>query len=65
MTILGDTFAEFLKESSNDKRKWTKKSLAITYFPTPSRGSIIGVGGLDFRVRNGNGYDSSTMITRQ
>ena len=41
-----------------------KKSLAMTYFPTPLGGSIIGVGGLDFRVRDGNGYDTSTVITR-
>ena len=37
----------------------------MTYFPTPYRGSIIGVRGLDFRVRNGNGYVTSTIITRQ
>ena len=42
-----------------------KKSLATTYFPTPYRGSIIGVRGLDFRVRNGNGYGTSTIITRR
>ena len=43
---------------------FSKKSLAITYFPAPRGRSIIGVGGLDFRVRNGNGYVSSTIITR-
>lgn len=37
----------------------------MTYFPTPQGGSIIGVRGLDFRVRNGNGYNTSTIITRQ
>ena len=36
----------------------------MTYFPTPYRGSIIGVRGLDFRVRNGNGYATSTIVTR-
>jgi hypothetical protein len=42
-----------------------KKSLATTYFPTPRGRSIIGVRGLDFRVRYGNGYATSTIITRQ
>ena len=27
--------------------------------------SIIGVGGLNFRVRDGNGCDTSTMATKQ
>ena len=27
--------------------------------------STIGVGGLNFRVRNGNGWNPSTMVTRQ
>lgn len=42
-----------------------EKSLATTYFPTSSRGSIIGVRGLNFRVRNGNGCNTSTMVTKQ
>ena len=41
-----------------------RKSLATTYSPTP-RGSTIGVGELNFRVRNGNGCGLSTIITRQ
>ncbi len=36
-----------------------KKSLATTYSPT--KGSTIGAGGLNFRVRNGNGWDPSAM----
>ena len=39
-----------------------KKSLATTYFPAKS--SIIGARELDFRVRNGNGYYLSAMVTR-
>ena len=38
-----------------------KKKLATSYFP--AEGSIIGVRELDFRVRNGNGYYLSTMVT--
>ena len=41
-----------------------KRSLAMTYSPT-LEGSTIGVGGLNFRVRNGNGCGPSTIITRQ
>ena len=35
----------------------------MTYSPTLSR-STIGVEGLNFRVRNGNGCDPHTIITR-
>ena len=35
----------------------------MTYSPTLSR-STIGVEGLNFRVRNGNGCDPLTIITR-
>ena len=42
----------------------SKKSLAATYFPTPYRGSIIGVRRLNFRVRNGIGCYTSTIVTK-
>ena len=48
----------------SDEMGFAKKSLATTYFPAPRGGSIIGVRGLDFRVRKGNGYGTSTIITR-
>ena len=32
-------------------------------FPHPHKCSIIGPGGLNFRVRNGNGWDPSGMVT--
>ena len=35
---------------------WAKKSLATTYSPTAICRSTIGAGGLNFRVRNGNGW---------
>ena len=38
-----------------------KKEPAAAYFPPVW--SIIGAGGLDFRVRNGNGYCRSAMAT--
>jgi hypothetical protein len=42
-----------------------KKSLATTYSPTAVRRSTIGAGGLNFRVRNGNGWIPSALVTRQ
>ena len=42
---------------------WAQKSLATTYSPTAD-GSTIGAGGLNFRVRNGNGWDPSAVVTR-
>ena len=42
-----------------------RKSLATTYSPTAIRRSTIGAGGLNFRVRNGNGWVPSAMVTRQ
>ncbi len=41
-----------------------KKCLATTYSPTNSYSSTIGAGGLNFRVRDGNGWYPSAMITR-
>ena len=38
-----------------------RKEPAAAYFPP--EWSIIGAGELDFRVRNGNGYDLSAMAT--
>ncbi len=40
-----------------------QKSPATSYSPTANR-STIGVGGLNFRVRDGNGWSPSTMVTR-
>ena len=41
----------------------TKKSPAATCSPAASRGSTIGAGGLDFRVRDGNGYGTPAIAT--
>ena len=41
-----------------------RKSLATTYSPTAVCRSTIGAGGLNCRVRNGNGWDPSAMVTR-
>ncbi len=43
-----------------DERK-TKKDPAATY--SPAKSSTIGVKGLDFRVRDGNGYDTFALAT--
>ena len=40
-----------------------KKKLATSYSRTSGRRTTLGDGALDFRVRNGNGYDSSSMVT--
>ena len=42
-----------------------KRILAATYFPTSGPGSIIGDGGLNFRVRNGIGCTPSSKATRK
>ena len=42
-----------------------KKSLATSYSPTAVCRSTIGAGGLNFRVRNGNGWVPSALVTRQ
>ena len=39
------------------------KKLATSYSRTSGRRTTLGDGALDFRVRNGNGYDSSSMVT--
>jgi hypothetical protein len=36
----------------------------MTYSPTPQGGSTIGAGELNCRVRNGNGWDLSAVLTR-
>jgi hypothetical protein len=41
-----------------------RKSLATTYSPTAVCRSTIGAGGLNFRVRNGNGWVPAAMVTR-
>ena len=43
---------------------WAKKSLATTYSPTAVCRSTIGAGGLNFRVRNGNGWVPAAIVTR-
>ena len=40
-----------------------QKKLATSYSRTSGRRTTLGDGALDFRVRNGNGYDSSSMVT--
>ena len=39
------------------------KKLATSYSRTSGRRTTLGDGALDFRVRNGNGYDNSSMAT--
>ena len=41
--------------------KWKKP--AASYSRTGESRTTLGDGALDFRVRNGNGYDSSSMAT--
>ncbi len=38
-----------------------KKNQAATY--SPAKSSTIGVKGLDYRVRDGNGYDTFALAT--
>ena len=40
-----------------------KKEPATSYSRTGESRTTLGDGALDFRVRNGNGYDSSSMVT--
>ena len=42
-----------------------KLILAITYFPKALRLSIVGPDGLNFRVRNGNGWTPTGNVTRK
>jgi hypothetical protein len=46
-------------------RAFLKRILAATYFPTSGPGSIIGDGGLNYRVRNGIGCTPSSGATRK
>ena len=39
--------------------------LATTYFPGALRPSIVGPGGLNCRVRNGNGWTPTGIVTRK
>ncbi len=59
--------------SKNDEKRKAQRSLNLwaflittrqrPTFPHPHECSIIGPGGLNFRVRNGNGWDPSGMVT--
>ena len=60
--LLSSFHSKNLQELNFKKSLLNKKSLATTYFPAKS--SIIGARELDFRVRNGNGYYLSAMVTR-
>ena len=40
-----------------------KKEPAASYSRTGESRTTLGDGALDFRVRNGNGYDKSSMAT--
>ena len=40
-----------------------KKKPAASYSRTGESRTTLGDGALDFRVRNGNGYDNSSMAT--
>ena len=44
-------------------RQGKKKEPAASYSRTSERRTTLGDGALDFRVRNGNGYGSSSMAT--
>ena len=48
-----------------NERAFLKVILAATYFPTSGPGSIIGDGGLNYRVRNGIGCTPSSGATRK
>ena len=43
--------------------KGIKKKPAASYSRTGESRTTLGDGALDFRVRNGNGYDNSSMAT--
>ena len=42
---------------------WKRKGPAASYSRTGESRTTLGDGALDFRVRNGNGYDNSSMAT--
>ena len=54
-----------LAQTSGSTRGVLKGRLAMTYSPTARSCSTIGVRGLNFRVRNGIGWDPSTIVTSQ
>ena len=43
--------------------QWAKKEPAASYSRTGESRTTLGDGALDFRVRNGNGYDNSSVAT--
>ena len=45
------------------EEKKNKKKPAASYSRTGESRTTLGDGALDFRVRNGNGYDNSSMAT--
>ena len=44
-------------------RAWKRKGPAASYSRTGESRTTLGDGALDFRVRNGNGYDSPSVAT--
>ena len=46
-------------------RALVRKSLAACYSPAGDSRSTLAAGVLNFRVRNGDGCDSTAMATRQ
>ena len=57
--------SRFLRAGTSRLLLDTRKSLATTYSPTAVCRSTIGAGGLNFRVRNGNGWIPAAVVTRQ
>ena len=51
------------ESSRNYLKKWKTKKPAAPYSPAGESRSTLGEEALDFRVRNGNGYDSLSMAT--
>ncbi len=39
-------------------------SSAMSYSPSPNETSTIGAGGLNYRIRNGNGCTSAAIVTK-
>ena len=59
--VLASCAATRKKKSLPEGRR--KKKPAASYSRTGESRTTLGDGALDFRVRNGNGYDNSSMAT--